>query len=84
MVKYLRLQDNCAVYGAGFRVKNLYDSLNKLEAMINYHKPEDRAKNIYCLSLKGSLERIYKAHINGNIDPVNTEIQKPFATKYDY
>lgn len=84
MVKYLRLQDNCAVFGQGFRVQNLYKSLDKLEAMVNLHKPEDRAKNLYCKSLKGSLERIYNAHINGNIDPVDTVIERPFATKNDY
>ncbi len=81
MYNFLKFQDNCAVFGAGFRVKDLHYTLDKYKGMIGHHNPDDRLKSLYCQSLKGSLERIYNAYKEGNIDPVNTTVERPFATR---
>ena len=81
MIEYLTQQDNCSVHGQGFQVKNLHSTINKYKSMIEHHKPEVRNKSVYCISLKGSLERIYNAYLDGKIDTVGKVVVKPFATK---
>jgi hypothetical protein len=81
MMEYLRSVDNCAVYGAGFQCKDLNKTLDRLESMIGHHEPEVRRQSVYCMSLKGSLERLYKSHKEGKTREVNTFIENPFAPK---
>lgn len=83
MFNYLKAQPNCSVRGKGFQVKDLHYTLNKYESMINLHDPAVRNRSVYCMSLKGSLERIFKAHREGNVFPVGELLIKPFATRID-
>lgn len=79
MYSYLEQQENCRVNGKGFSVLSLHNTLQKLDSMIKMHKPEDRKSNMYCKSLKGTLERIYWAHKEGNIEPPFTRHENRFS-----
>jgi hypothetical protein len=79
MYDYLVQQDNCRVNGKGFAILNLKEYLGKMNHMINLHDPEIRWKTTYCLSLKGSLERVYNGHKAGNTEPANTIHPKKFS-----
>jgi hypothetical protein len=79
MIKYLKAQDNCRVNGKGFYVLDLKKFVSKMEYLIDLHEPQNRSKNITCVSLKGSLTKVYEAHKTGSIQEANTINRNNFS-----
>ena len=79
MFSYLEKQENCRVNGQGFFIPDLYVTLSRYKEMIDLHDPDQRAINLHCKSLKGSLRRIYDNHKSGNIQPPNTYKKNRFG-----
>ena len=80
MFNYLKLQDNCSIHGKGFFVNNMNDCLDKLGNLIDQHEPIDRKGNVYCKSIKGSLEKVYYAHKEGLTSEVGHKPKRYFST----
>lgn len=68
MISFLRKQENCRINGKGFVVLNLYNFLDLMEKNISYHEVESRRKNLACLTMKGTLKRVYEAYKLGDIE----------------
>lgn len=73
MYSYLRKQENCRVNGNGFVVIDLYKFLDKMNDAIECFPLDKRnGNNIQCKTLKRTLQKVYLAYLNGDIDPAGT------------
>lgn len=79
MIKYLKDQENCRIDGKGFFVLDLYQFIDKVEAIIKCYPPEKRSINKSCLNVKNSLVKVYHAHRKGLVSELGTMKKNEFS-----
>lgn len=79
MLSYLKEQDNCRVNGQGWSVLDLHKFIERMELLISYHDPKDRATSIACRTLKGQVRKVYDSLQDGKVEPLGTEHKNPFS-----
>ena len=76
MAMYLLSKENCRVNGKGFAVINLHDYVHLAIESVELIQPEQRKTHLMCKTIKRAMEKVYKAFLDGNIEPVNTRHPK--------
>lgn len=61
MITYLEKQPNQKIQHNEVKVNDLHRFVDHMKYLVELHPPESRVKNINCRSLKGSVEKVYKA-----------------------
>ena len=61
MITYLEKQPNQKIHYNEIKVNDLHRFVEHMKYLVELHPPEERIKNVNCLSLKGSVRKVYDA-----------------------